>query len=776
MLCVGTLHAQPALRGMLTTNSAAYQTMIAGSVLTNLYYVNSHNNLSSILTNAPNNSQILIGAGNWTNNMSRFGSNFALGDFHLRNKTNITIRCLGGGALWVTNEGDHLVITNCSNIKIVGLTWEGRKVTNSTPFGAPPWAGVWIAASRDIEIAECNFNRLGNHSITESVGSLYQSTNVFIHDNRFFFCGSWVNDSQGWDGSVFQGCSFSKFYRNQLIECATCVELFGSVEAVQVVNAHVEDNYFENPIKWAIADAGNTNNYSAVIARNLIVINNATRTVSSNSVGTGAIQFRNPNNFRIEENYIYGANVGIYLEPDGSFAMPNTSIERNVISNGTAGIIIAEEAGDLGKHRGLRVAGNRIMRMGNSGITVCGTDAWVADNDIEDAGLDFASQAGIRIGTEGAYVATNVVVLNNRIRTTPGVVPAGPAIKIDVGSVGCRQYGNDITGGYPIRIVDNGATPQPSLYVEMVTGIATNPFVVYNTNRAPVLFVDSRGFLVITNSLTNRVAAPTNTIAIGADNFGGMNLPNWTDHNGLNSALQPFLGHEQVYWHGTGAGAVGNDQGMLSVTNGGAVVSHPSPVESQLFMQQLDTPATSNGCATRFSSVDLANAGAHNGSSKIGGYFYVATWCSTNLIGQVVGGGAPRTFVGMTTLATEAYTNMVVTTNATAQYVGLMVDASQSTNMFLTARDGSAEFRTNTGLPFIATNVYKFYLFNAPTSRFVNWRLDDAYTGASRAGWFSNNVPTNIMKFGIATKNGTNRAHSVRYSRIYLQAPLAPPR
>ncbi len=70
----------------------------------------------------------------------------------------------------------------------------------------------------------------------------------------------------------------------------------------------------------------------------------------------------------------------------------------------------------------------------------------------------------------------------------------------------------------------------------------------------------------------------------------------------------------------------------------------------------------------------------------------------------------------------------------------------------------------------IKTNLF------APTSRFLYWRLDDAYAGSIASGWFSNNVPTNFMKFGLVTKNGTNRAHSIRYSISYLQAPLVPPR
>lgn len=743
---------------------------------TNIYYVNKDSNLSDILTNAPNNSTIWIGTGDWTNAVTYFASNSALGMFHLRNKTNIAIKAIGRARFKTTNEGDFLVLTNCSTISLSGVLFEGVKVTNIS--GVIPWASVWISACKDVDISNNEFRHIGNHAISEDLSGIgfYQSTNVYIHDNLFFWVGSWINNSLGWDGSCANIGSFWRLYRNRLYENATCFEFYGLQNTPYVVQSSIEDNYFENPIKWAIADATSTNSYNALITRNQIVFNNATRTISSNALSSASgMVFYHPKSYRIDDNTIVGApSVGIFLPSQIGYPAINTSIERNYISNSQDGIIIGERATDTGKHRGNKVAGNKISTMSNSGITVSGSDTWVTDNDIENCALSF--QAGIYLGTAGSYVGTNVIVLNNRIRTSPGITPAGPAIQIDAGMVNCRQFNNDITGSHPLRIVDNGDMPQPSLYVEMVTGIKTNPFVIYNTNRAPVMFVDTRGFIVITNGLTNRVATPTNTIAIGANNLGGFNLPNWTDHNGLEATLQPFIGHEQIYWLSTFTGAILGSEGIAPVTNGGTTITHVTPIETQPHMVNLATPATSNGTASAWSSADLANAGAHNGSSRIGGYFYAATWCSTNFIHGIVGGGAPRTFVGLTARATEDYTNMVVTTNATGQYVGLYADPKQSLNMYISARDASGEFRTNTGINFVSTNIYKFYLFNAPTSRFVGWRLDDAYAGLSAAGWFSNNVPTNFMKFGIATKNGTNRAHGVRFSRLYLQAPLSPPR
>ncbi len=161
----------------------------------------------------------------------------------------------------------------------------------------------------------------------------------------------------------------------------------------------------------------------------------------------------------------------------------------------------------------------------------------------------------------------------------------------------------------------------------------------------------------------------------------------------------------------------------------------------------------------------------------MGGYFFFSEWSITNNIAGIVGGGAPRWFVGLANSLIPVgsdITNIVQTTNGAGQYVGLMGDPKQSLTMFITSRDGSAEFRTNTTTTFVATNLYQFSMFNSHTSRFVGWKLKDLTAGTVNFGWFSNNVPTNYMRSAIMTKNGTNRANSIGFSKIYLQAPLSP--
>ena len=191
-------------------------------------------------------------------------------------------------------------------------------------------------------------------------------------------------------------------------------------------------------------------------------------------------------------------------------------------------------------------------------------------------------------------------------------------------------------------------------------------------------------------------------------------------------------------------------------------------------MVQLATPATSNATAGTFSSIDIATAGTRFG---LNGYFFSTEFLSTNRLAQaaLTAPAGNRAFIGFTSTANPNLTNLVQTTNATGSYVGLYLDSGNSAGFFLSSRDGTAgEFRTNTGLNFVATNLYQFYLHNAPTSKFINWKLDNLTAGTTAFGMFSNSVPTNMMKFGYVIRNGTTVVNSIRFSKMYLESPLNP--
>ena len=780
----GYTNAIAAGTNIVLTTAAGTTTLNVPTDFTNILYVNRDHNLSSILTNAPNNTKIWVGTGDWTNTVSHLSALGQLGMFHLANRTNVEIESVGASYIWNTNRGDGFVLSNCSNIRIKGMGWQGWRITNA--ILGTSFAAVVVSRCRDVVIEKCRFLHSGNDGIQEDGSQAFQSTNIVVEGNYFFGGGNLYSDlsGDGYDGKACQMGSHWTFRNNQVIEYARGAEFYGSVAAgVPVVaGSVVEGNYFENMISRGVYNF-HTNNVGFIIRNNRFYYNDGLRRITTNAAGSSvAIGIGIVQNGVVEGNYISGLMTGNPVGNSGcaiqltlsslGFGVNNLVIRNNTITNSEAGIVVFN---GTDKVNGVIISGNQIYKTYFWGILAAASDLIIENNLIVDPEqFGDAGQAAIGIGIFGT-ACTNIVVRNNVLRRSPGAT-VQDGIKIDAAARGVRLWDNTVDAAFSPRFTGNGTAPVPNIDIEAITGTTTNFFVARRTNGTVAWALDPQGFVLAPTDLTNRAAAPTNYIASGADNFGGMSLPNWTDHNGLTAALQPFLGHEHIYWLSTRTGATIGEEGVASVTNGGTTITHTTPVESQAHMVNLASPATSNGCASAFMSAYVANAGAHNGSSKIGGYFFTATWCSTNLIGQVVGGGAPRTFVGLTARASEDYTNMVVTTNATGQYVGLMVDTKQSTNIFITSRDASAEFRTNTEMAFIATNIYKFYLFNAPTSRFVGWRLDDAFTGGTRSGWFSNNVPTNFMTGGIITKNGTNRAHDVRFSRLYLQAPLAPPR
>jgi hypothetical protein len=158
------------------------------------------------------------------------------------------------------------------------------------------------------------------------------------------------------------------------------------------------------------------------------------------------------------------------------------------------------------------------------------------------------------------------------------------------------------------------------------------------------------------------------------------------------------------------------------------------------------------------------------------GYFLATEFLTTNRLNQhtVTAPAGNRLFIGRTSTASPNLTNIVNTTNGTGQYIGLYCDSGHTNQFFFTARDGTAQFRTNTGMFYVATNLYQLYMFQAPTSRFFSWKLKDMTSNTTAQGWFSNNVPTNMMKFGYLIRNGTTVVNSVRFTKLYVEAPLSP--
>lgn len=321
-------------------------------------------------------------------------------------------------------------------------------------------------------------------------------------------------------------------------------------------------------------------------------------------------------------------------------------------------------------------------------------------------------------------------------------------------------------------------TNRTNVVVQQRTGQAVPLLVMRGSNDAAIVQWDNRGFQILTNSLTNYSlgntrGAPPGNIVMGASE-AGIPVPAWTDEYKRQYELGPAIWNTEEYYIAPGSGTAVFNHGGTSANAGGTVISHEAPDERKPYMVKVASAATSNSSGGISHNINLWNSGAHNGSARVAGGFFFARWMITNNLAGIVGGGAPRFFIGLANAASPNLTNIVQTTNATGQYLGLMGDITASLQLFLTCRDATAEFRTNTGINFVATNLYELSLDQSGTNRFVRWSLRDLTARLEASGVFSNNVPTNFMKMTILCKNGTNRANEIYFSKLYLNAAQNP--
>lgn len=427
------------------------------------------------------------------------------------------------------------------------------------------------------------------------------------------------------------------------------------------------------------------------------------------------------------------------------------------------------------------------LQGGTNGLRTDVVNLQAATNNIDDDFVNFDDADGlwtaIKIGPalEELNDSINVGVPNGtgaKVHWSQLLgVPAGFSDGTDDGGGGGGWSGYDAPATN--ATFWSSDTNRTNVIIAQRIGQAVPMFSVRGSNNIPILEIDNLGFFSITNGLTNYSlgntrAAPNNTLVMGIQRHGGMDFPVWTDDGRRSYTPQPALFDTDVYYIAPGSATAVFSHGGTTVNTGGTTISHEDADELKPYRVKVASAATSNSVGGISHNVNLWNAGAHNGSSRVGGAFFFTRWMITNNIAGIVGGGAPRWFVGVANAASPNLTNIVNTTNATGQYLGLMGDIKQSLNMFLTCRDASAEFRTNTGINFVATNSYEFSMSQPHTNRFVRWTLRDLTARLEASGTFSNNVPTNFMKMTILCKNGTNRANEIYFSKLYLNPTQNP--
>lgn len=526
---------------------------------------------------------------------------------------------------------------------------------------------------------------------------------------------------------------------------------------------------------------------------------------------SGAIQFNETATFAGTNDFIFdrtnkiakiqvsGSGTGL-----GKYAAEWPSLATNYVgATGMIGTNVGSQNLILGVHigsvfNGIQIGTNNVSPGGNtlSNHSDIGrfdltwrtnyAETFVANQAVRLGGTNGGS--GTIFSNNGVFRPTNVFVFTV---TNPTI---GQVLKFNSvtygGATATILVTNDVDnsggGGGGLSGIDNivsnlvvrsSATNNTNLVIEQRIGQLVPLLSVKDSNNAPLVTIDNRGFMLVSNGVTSYPTyAPTNTLAFGVDSYGGREFPETWDDHGIGTVSQPAFFNNRISMLFPNSGSALGTLGMPSTVIGGTTVTHPTPDQTFFYMVQMASPATSNANATIHSTIDMATKGpfpANYAQKTKNGFFATAEFCVTNGTFGVIAGGSPRVFVGLSALATPNVTNLVITTNATGQYLGFYMSPRDDTNIWVSSRDHVAEFRVNTGIICVPTNLYQIYLFNSPSNAYVGWRIKDLDAKVSASGLFSNNVPTNSMKFVMSIKNSTSIVHSIRFSKIYLEAPLS---
>lgn len=275
---------------------------------------------------------------------------------------------------------------------------------------------------------------------------------------------------------------------------------------------------------------------------------------------------------------------------------------------------------------------------------------------------------------------------------------------------------------------------------------------------------------VISMSNQSIPSPPTgNTLNFFAKSLSGRMALRVQGPSGLVTPLQPSFFQNNIIMINTNTATTVTSIGD-AVTSVGTI-SHPTVTESYGRMANFACAATAAAtCGTGNANLNFTR-GSVSGSN---GFFFNARLAfsdaSYNESGASTGS---RVFVGLTdqTMATSVGSN-----NPSGNRIGfsrLHVNASTlDTNWQITSRDGTTEFRVDTGCQFGAQKVYDFYLFCPPQGTEITWRIDNITDDTSFEGTVSTNLPLNtqFMRAGFQLQTVNAVARNIRMQRVYIES------
>jgi hypothetical protein len=244
--------------------------------------------LKAILEASANDKTYQLGVGTYTVTPSILQSNLAAGNtftgITLANKTNVTLLGVPGSSIidGSVAPGQQLWISNCSGIKIIGVTFIGytNHASQTFPFNSSfIWSSVDLLRCENVLFENCRIERQADHGLTDKgaeadggVASSPPSTNQMVVRNCYFEnIGGFRSGALATDGTAIvptgwtiENCEF----RN----CLRGIEPYESPGALgQIINnCVIRGNRFYNMVEFAVSTAGATNIHNAIVENNYI--------------------------------------------------------------------------------------------------------------------------------------------------------------------------------------------------------------------------------------------------------------------------------------------------------------------------------------------------------------------------------------------------------------------------------------------------------------------------------------------------------------------------
>lgn len=371
-----------------------------------------------------------------------------LGALNLFNKTNWTIegvpgqtRLNGRSAL-----GELIYVTNSANIRLAGLTLEGRVETNTVLVASwnIVWGGLSVYNVSAFTVDNCRLIDHHDHGILGMASQPNYNTpstnNIRILNSYFENCGSArTNEAVVIDGTAIvpdgpwwiEGCEF----RNNLRDIEPYSE--GDSAPNMTFGVVIANNRFFNTIENSISPAGSTNLNNVSIYGNYFEREVGFTRRSSNIISSASfIYWNGGSGWKIFNNEFRGqtyAGVWMWGVRDGVITYNRGYDLTNSLAPGGIGVQSETAYNCI-------IANNDFRRTERQSIYLYGLrDSKVTDNTV----IDPAGEVGIQLATFSDNTASNITIARNWI------VGATNAIFDQLG------------GTFKIRLLDNyieGAT------------------------------------------------------------------------------------------------------------------------------------------------------------------------------------------------------------------------------------------------------------------------------------------------------------------------------